>query len=81
MDIYSFILTPWFWFALAVIFTLIELASSFNLVTIWFAISALLMIFVSGLTELLDEPIRFRLQLGIFYFVHSLCLFSPDPSL
>jgi membrane protein implicated in regulation of membrane protease activity len=66
MDIYSFVLTPWFWLALTVVFALIELACSFNLVTIWFAISAFAMIFVSGLTELLDTPVRFRLHLGIF---------------
>ncbi|MDR0731190.1 MAG: NfeD family protein [Treponema sp.] len=66
MDIYGFILTPWFWLVLMVVFTLIELACSFNLVTMWFAISAFIMIFVSGLTELLDTPIRFRLHLGIF---------------
>jgi membrane protein implicated in regulation of membrane protease activity len=66
MDIYSFVLTSWFWLVLMVAFTLIELACSFNLVTIWFAISAFIMIFISGLTELLDTPIRFRLHLGIF---------------
>ena len=79
MDIYEFILTPWFWLALTIVFSLIELACSFNLVTIWFAISALIMIFVSGLTELLDTPIRFRLHLGIFLFIAILLLLFTRP--
>ena len=66
MDIYGFIFTPWFWLVLMVLFTLIELACSFNLVTIWFAVSSFIMIFISGLTEMLDAPIRFRLHAGIF---------------
>jgi membrane protein implicated in regulation of membrane protease activity len=44
----------------------LELACAFNLITIWFAISSFLMIFISGFTEMLDRPIRFRLHLGIF---------------
>jgi membrane protein implicated in regulation of membrane protease activity len=79
MNIYVFILTPWFWLALTVAFTLIELACSFNLVTIWFAISSFIMIFVSGLTELLDTPIRFRLHLGIFLFIAIVLLIFTRP--
>jgi membrane protein implicated in regulation of membrane protease activity len=79
MDIYEFILTPWFWLALTVVFTLVELACSFNLITMWFAISSLIMIFVSGLTELLDTPIRFRLHLGIFLFIAIVLLVFTRP--
>jgi membrane protein implicated in regulation of membrane protease activity len=79
MNIYEFILTPWFWLALTVVFTLVELACSFNLVTIWFAISSLIMIFVSGFTELADTPIRFRLHLGIFLFIAIVLLVFTRP--
>jgi membrane protein implicated in regulation of membrane protease activity len=77
MDIYTFIFSPWFWLCLAVLFTLIEVLCAFNLVTIWFAISAVLMVFVSGLTELLSAGIRFRLHIGIFLiFAIVLLLFT-----
>ena len=79
MDIYSFILSPWFWLALTVIFTLIELACSFNLITIWFALSSLLMVFISGFTELFDAPIRFRLHLGIFLLLSVVLLILTRP--
>jgi membrane protein implicated in regulation of membrane protease activity len=79
MDIYSFVLSSWFWLVLMVALTLIELACSFNLVTIWFAISAFIMIFISGLTELLDTPIRFRLHLGIFLGLAILLLVFTRP--
>ena len=79
MDIYKFILSPWFWLALTVIFTLIELACSFNLITIWFAFSALVMILVSGFTELFDAPIRFRLHLGIFLLLSVVLLIFTRP--
>jgi membrane protein implicated in regulation of membrane protease activity len=79
MDVYGFILTPWFWLALTVIFAIIELACAFNLVTIWFAISSFLMIFVSGLTGLLDAPIRFRLHIGIFLVIATVLLVFTRP--
>ena len=79
MDIYKFILTPWFWLALTVVFTGIELDCSFNLVTIWFAISSFIMIFVSGLTELLDAPIRFRLHIGFFLAMAIILLVFTRP--
>ena len=66
MDIYEFFFTPWFWLSLTVVFSLLELACSFNLITIWFAISSFLLVFISGVTEILDNPIRFKLHLGIF---------------
>jgi len=79
MNIYGFLLTPWFWFALTVIFVLIELACSFNLITIWFAISSFLMVFISGLTELFEAPIRFRLHLGIFLLIAVILLIFTRP--
>jgi membrane protein implicated in regulation of membrane protease activity len=79
MDIYKFILSPWFWLALTVLFTLIELACSFNLVTIWFAFASLAMIFISGITELLDAPIRFRLHMGIFLLLSVVLLIFTRP--
>ena len=79
MDIYAFILTPWFWLVLTVVFVLIELACSFNLVTIWFAISSFLMIFISGITEMLDSPIRFRLHVGIFLGIAIILLVFTRP--
>jgi membrane protein implicated in regulation of membrane protease activity len=79
MDIYRFVFSPWFWLALTIIFSLIELISSFSLVTIWFAISSLLMIFISGFTELLSSPIRFRLHLGLFLVIAILLLVFTRP--
>ena len=66
MDIYSFLLTPWFWLVIAVIFALMEIPCAFSLTTIWFALSAFLMVFISGFTEMLDIPIRLRLHFGLF---------------
>ena len=66
MDIYRFLFTPWFWLALTVIFSILELACAFNLITIWFALSSFLMIFITGFTEMMDAPIRLKLHIGIF---------------
>lgn len=79
MDIYGFIFSPWFWLVLTVLFTLIELLSALTLTTIWFAISAALMIFISGLTELLDAPIRFRLHIGLFLVIAIVLLVFTRP--
>jgi membrane protein implicated in regulation of membrane protease activity len=79
MDIYRFFLSPWFWLTLTVIFALLELASSFNLITIWFAISSFLMVFISGLTEMLDKPIRFRLHLGLFLGISTVLFIFTRP--
>jgi membrane protein implicated in regulation of membrane protease activity len=79
MDIYKFIFSPWFWLALTVAFSLIELISTFSLVTIWFALSSLIMIFVSGLTELLEAPIRLRLHAGIFLAIAIVLLVFTRP--
>jgi membrane protein implicated in regulation of membrane protease activity len=79
MDIYQFFFTPWFWVAVTVIFSLLELACAFNLITIWFALSSFLMIFVSGITEMLDKHIRFRLHLGIFIGLSVLLFIFTRP--
>ena len=79
MNIYAFVLTPWFWLGLTVVFLLIELACSFNLITIWFAISSFLMTFISGVTEMLDMQIRFRLHLGIFLGLAIVLLIFTRP--
>lgn len=79
MDIYGFIFSPWLWLALTVLFTLIELLSAFSLTTIWFAISSLLMVFISGLTEMLDAPIRLRLHIGLFLVIATVLLVFTRP--
>jgi membrane protein implicated in regulation of membrane protease activity len=79
MDIYAFFFTPWFWLVLTVIFSLLELACAFNLITIWFAASSFIMIFISGLTEILDKPIRFRLHLGLFLGLSTLLFIFTRP--
>ena len=79
MDIYRFIFSPWFWLTITVIFSLLELACSFNLITIWFAISAFLMIFITGFTEMLDMPIRLRLHLGLFLGISVLLFVTTRP--
>ena len=79
MDIYKFFFTPWFWLTLTVAFSLLELACAFNLITIWFALSSFLMIFISGFTEMLDNHIRFRLHLGIFLGLSILLFIFTRP--
>jgi membrane protein implicated in regulation of membrane protease activity len=79
MDIYRFIFSPWFWLVLTVIFTGIEFLSAFNLVTVWFALSAIIMVFVSGVTELIDAPIRFRLHIGLFLVIAIVLLVFTRP--
>jgi membrane protein implicated in regulation of membrane protease activity len=79
MDIYRFLFSPWFWLALTVLFTLIEFLSAFSLTTIWFALSAVLMVFISGFTELIDAPIRFRLHIGLFLVIAIVLLVFTRP--
>jgi membrane protein implicated in regulation of membrane protease activity len=55
----KFIPSPWFWFALTVLFVLIE-AATWGLTTIWFAIAALVMTFLSFL------PIPLTVQVLVF---------------
>jgi membrane protein implicated in regulation of membrane protease activity len=72
MNIYAFVFSPWFWLALVVLFSLIELCT-FGLTTIWFALSALVMVFLSFL------PIPFAGQLTIFLFMAILLLVFTRP--
>jgi membrane protein implicated in regulation of membrane protease activity len=79
MVAFQFVLSPWFWLLLAVVFSVIELASAFSLTTVWFAVSAVVTAFGSGLTETLAEPVRFRLHLGIFLFISIILLVFTRP--
>jgi membrane protein implicated in regulation of membrane protease activity len=79
IDFYRFALSPWFWAALTVVFALIELASSFTLTTIWFAISAFLMIFVTGFTGAMDADFRFRMQIVLFLVIAIVLLVFTRP--
>ncbi|MDR1899524.1 MAG: NfeD family protein [Treponema sp.] len=72
MNIYAFVFSPWFWLALVVLFSVIELCT-FGLTTVWFAISALVMVFLSFL------PIPFRGQVTIFLAVAILLLVFTRP--
>lgn len=63
---------PWIWFGLAVVFTLIEV-TTFNLVTIWFALGSLIMIFVSFL------PIPIGWTVLIFLGISTLMLIFTRP--
>jgi membrane protein implicated in regulation of membrane protease activity len=60
-------LSPWFWFALAVVCGVIELASSFNLTTIWFALSALITALLAALIgDALSVEAQTRLYIAVF---------------
>jgi membrane protein implicated in regulation of membrane protease activity len=72
MDIYAFVFSPWFWLALVVLFSVVELCT-FGLTTIWFALSALVMVFLSFL------PIPFTGQLAIFLAMAILLLVFTRP--
>lgn len=63
---------PWFWFCLAVLFTIIEVFT-FGLTTVWFALGALLMMVLSLL------PIPFVWQVLIFLVISSLLLIFTRP--
>lgn len=64
--------TPWFWFAVAVFCAIIE-GLTFGLTTIWFALSAVLMIFIS----LLQLP--FYVQCMVFAVISLLLLIFTRP--
>lgn len=64
--------TPWFWFAVAVLCTVIE-GITLGLTTIWFALSAVLMIFIS----LLQLP--FYAQCLLFAVIALLLLVFTRP--
>ena len=64
--------TPWFWFGIAVICAVIE-GMTLGLTTVWFALSAVLMIFIS----MLQPP--FYVQCVLFALVALLLLFFTRP--
>ena len=63
---------PWFWFFAAVLFVVIE-ALTMGLTTIWFAMGAIVMIFLSF------APISFVFQALIFLIISCVLLFSTRP--
>ncbi len=63
---------PWFWLALVVLFTLIEVFT-LGLTTIWFALGSLLMVFLSPL------PIPFGWQVLLFLVISSVLLVLTRP--
>ena len=64
--------TPWFWFGIAVICAVIE-GMTLGLTTVWFSLSAILMIFIS----MLHPP--FYVQCVLFALVALLLLFFTRP--
>jgi membrane protein implicated in regulation of membrane protease activity len=79
LPIYQALTSPWFWLAAVVVFSAIEFATSFTLTTIWFAISALIMVFVSLFTRGLDHQTAAELNLGIFAVLSVLLLIFTRP--
>ncbi|MBQ4330901.1 MAG: NfeD family protein, partial [Spirochaetaceae bacterium] len=63
---------PWFWLGLVVLFTLIEVFT-FGLTTVWFALGALVMVFLSAL------PIPLVWQLVMFLGISSVLLVFTRP--
>jgi len=68
----GFIPTHWFWVVLTVIFAVIEVLT-FGLTTIWFAIAALVMVFLSFLRMPLVS------QILIFLVISAVLLFFTRP--
>ena len=64
--------TPWFWFGVAVVCVVVE-GMTLGLTTVWFALSAVLMIFIS----MLHPP--FYVQCVLFALVALLLLFFTRP--
>jgi membrane protein implicated in regulation of membrane protease activity len=62
----------WIWVGLVILFSLIE-ALTFNLTTVWFALSALIMVFLSLL------PIPMPAQILIFLGLSAVFLFFTRP--
>jgi membrane protein implicated in regulation of membrane protease activity len=79
VGIYNLILSPWFWLGLVIIFSLIELACALNLITIWFAASALIMVFVPEATKGFSVPVRFNLHIIIFLLIAAALLIFTRP--
>lgn len=72
MNFMFFLFGPWFWLAAAVILALIEIFTV-GLTTIWFAISAVVLIFVSM------APVPLIVQLIIFVALAALLLVFTRP--
>jgi len=64
--------SPWFWLALCIIFIVIEV-STLSLTTIWFAIGAFAMVFISMIT------MPFQIQLLIFTVISVALLIFTRP--
>ena len=69
---FGYVSLRWIWVALTVIFTVIEVFT-FGLTTIWFALAALVMIFLSFL------PIPLVFQIIIFLVISAFFLFFTRP--
>jgi len=68
----SFVSIRWVWVALTVLFAVIEVFT-FGLTTVWFAIAALVMVFLSFL------PIPLVVQVLIFLAISAVLLFFTRP--
>ena len=69
---FGYVSIKWIWVALTIIFALIE-AFTLGLTTIWFALAALVMVFLSFL------PIPLVFQLMIFLAISAVLLFFTRP--
>jgi len=69
---FGYVSIRWIWVALTIIFSVIEVFT-LGLTTIWFAIAALLMVFLSFL------PIPLIIQIMIFIIVSAVLLFFTRP--
>ncbi|MDR2490606.1 MAG: NfeD family protein [Spirochaetaceae bacterium] len=73
MDILLPVQPAWLWLAVALILAVIELLTAFALTTIWFAIPAVLLIFVSSVV------VPFRWQAAIFLVLSLALLIFARP--
>jgi len=71
---FGYISVQWIWLGLVILFTLIELGT-YQLVTVWFAIAALVMVFLSLLLDGLTMPA----QLLIFIVISAALLIFTRP--
>jgi len=69
---FGYVSARWIWVALTVIFTVIE-ALTFGLTTVWFALAALVMVFLSFF------PIPFVFQIIIFLVISACLLIFTRP--
>lgn len=76
---YEFVTTPWFWLFFAVALSLTEIASAMSLTTIWFALSALVTVFIAWFTQALSLPVRFKIQIIVFLALAIVLLVFTRP--